>query len=215
MAIDPAMLAAGIAPAQGLSATQEGMPPQAGGAPPPPMDPAMMGMDPSMMAPPPKPPKPPSMIPSDIARLLAEAINNAKMEAAKGLSGYLGDPRGTVNVKDRDLVRVWRKRNPDVDPLYEKIINKVSDEEIMYMMYPARRALIRFGRRTYTEQVEFAEKMARLNLDPRFDDLDKEVEEEDEEDLYIPPQSKFPSKGEEFFEEERIASLEPDDEEEV
>ncbi len=162
--------------------------------------------------PPPKPPKPPSMIPSDIARLLAEAINNAKMEAAQGLAGYLGDPLGSVHVKDRDLVRVWRKRDPNVDPLYEKLINKLSDEEITYMMYPARRALIRYGRRTYTEQVEFAEKMAKLNLDSRFDDLDNEVDEEDEEDLYIPPQSKFPSKGEELFEEERLASIQDEEE---
>ena len=216
MVVDPNQMM-GAAPGAALGATQLDMPPQAGpdGLPMPPIDPSMAGLVPSGLPPPP-PPKPASMIPSDIARLLAEAINNAKMEAAKGLAGYLGDPRGSVNVKEREIIRVWRKRNPDVDPLYEKIINKVSDEEIMYMMYPARRALIRYGRRTYTEQVEFAEYMANLNVDPKFDDLDTEVDEEEE--IHIPPQAKFPSKGEELFEqemEERIPSSPEETYEEV
>lgn len=199
MAVDPSLLSMGIAPPQGINATQQGMPPQAGpdGIPLPP-DPTLLPGQ-AQVAP---PKKPPTLIPSDVARLLAEAINATKMEAAKGLAGYLGDPRGTVNVKDRDLIRIWRKRNPNVDPLYEKLVNGLSDEEITYMMYPARRALIRYGRRTYTEQVEFAERMAILNADPRFDDLDEEIEEEEEEEQYIPPQADFPSKGEEFFEEE-------------
>ena len=88
--------------------------------------------------------------------------------------------------------------------------DKLSDEEIMYAMYPMRRALIRYGRRTYTEQVEFAEKMARLNLDPRFDDLDAEIDDEDE-DTYIPPQSAFPSKGEE---EDIVPAMEDEETEE-
>jgi len=189
---DPAM-GAGVSPPQGLTNTQQGMPEQAM-----PADPMMAAMGGVPMAPPQAPPKkPPSMIPTDIARLLAEALNATKMEAAKGLTSYLGDPRGNVNVKDADLVRVWRKRNPDIDPLYEKFVNKKTDEEIMYAMYPTRRALIRYGRRTYKEQVEFAEKMARLNNDPRFDNLDEEIEDEEEEDTYQPPQSAFPTNGEE------------------
>lgn len=197
MTPDPAM-GAGVSPPQGLTATQQGMPPQAGPPPPStvPMDPMMAGMG---MAPPPQPPpkKPPTMIPSDIGRLLAEAMNKTKIEAAKGLTEYLGDARGNVNARDADLVRVWRKRNPDIDPLYEKFINGKSDEEILYAMYPARRALLRYGRRTYTEQVEFAEKMQRLNNDPRFNDLDNVDEDEEGNDTYEPPQSKFPSNGEE------------------
>jgi hypothetical protein len=208
----------GIAPPQGLTNTQQGMPPQAGG-PPMPIDPAAaaisamggipapagpdgMPIDPAMagMAPPPPPPKPPSMIPSDIARLLAEALNKTKLEAAKGLAGYLGDPRGSVNAREADLLRVWRKRNMEVDPLFEKLVNKKSDEEIMSMMYPGRRALIRYGRRTYTEQVAFADHMAKLDNDPRFKDLD--TVDEDDEDEYVPPQSDFPSTGEENFEDE-------------
>lgn len=198
MGIDPTQNP-GVSQAQGVSNTQVGMPPQAGPPPPSegvPMDP-MAEATGIPMAPPPPPPKPPSMIPTDIARLLAEALNATKMEAAQGLTEYLGDPRGNVNVKDADLVRVWRKRNPEVDPLFEKFVNKKSDEEIMYAMYPARRALIRYGRRTYTEQVEFAEKMARLNVDPRFDNLDEEIEDIDDEDAYQPPQAKFPTTGEE------------------
>lgn len=190
MAIDPAMLAGGVSGPQGISNTQTMAPPQAGGAP---VDPSMMMQQPPQAP----PPKPPSLIPSDVARLLAEAINNAKQEAAHGLTQYLGDARGTVHVKDADLVRAWRKRNPDIDPLYEKLMLGKSDEEIMYSMYPARRALIRFGRRTYTEQVEFAEHMQRLDQDPRFDSLDQL--DDDEDDSYIPPQSKFPSKGEETY----------------
>lgn len=183
-----------MAPPQGLSNTQMNMPPQAG-APTDPMA-AAMGMP---QAPPPPPPKPPSMIPTDIARLLAEALNNTKMEAAKGLANYLGDPRGSVNAKDADLVRVWRKMNPNIDPLYEKLVNKKSDEEIMEAMYPGRRALIRFGRRTYNEQVAFAEHMAKLDADPRFDNLN---DVDDEDDPYIPPQANFPTKGEENYEDE-------------
>lgn len=192
---DPAM-GAGVSPPQGLTNTQQGMPEQAGMAPP--VDPMMAAMGGIPMAPPAAPAKkPPSMIPTDIARLLAEALNATKMEAARGLTSYLGDPRGNVNVRDADLVRIWRKRNPEIDPLFEKFVNKKSDEEIMYAMYPARRALIRYGRRTYKEQVEFAEKMARLNNDPRFDNLDEEVEDIEEEDTYMPPQAEFPSNGEE------------------
>lgn len=188
----------GVSNAQGISNTQMNMPPQAGPA----MDPAMAAMmgGGMPMQPPAPQKKPPTLIPTDVSRLLAEALNKTKLEAAKGLAGYLGDPRGTVRTRERELLRVWRKRNPAVDPLYEKFVNKRSDEEIMQMMYPARRALIRYGRRTYTEQVEFAEYMAKLNVDPRFDDLDK-VPDDEEEDM-IPPQAEFPSAGEENFEQE-------------
>lgn len=196
----------GISAPQGITNTQVNAPPPTGGAMP--MDPMMAAMGMAPQQPPPEKPK--SMIPTEIARLLAEAINSAKLQAAEGLTEYLGDPRGNVNVKDADLIRVWRKRNPDIDPLYEKFVNKLSDEEIMYAMYPMRRALIRYGRRTYTEQVEFAEKMARLNLDPRFDNLDDEIDDE-EEDTYIPPQSAFPSKGEE---EDIVPAMEDEETEE-
>ncbi len=139
----------GVSAPQGVSNTQLNAPAPVGGAMP--ADPMMAAMG---MAPPaPEPPKPKSMIPTEIARLLAEAINSAKLQAAEGLTEYLVDPRGSVSVKDADLLRVCRKRNPEVDPLYEKFVNKLSDEEIMYAMYPLRRALIRYGRRTYTEQV--------------------------------------------------------------
>lgn len=196
----------GVSAPQGVTNTQPPAPVPGGMALP--VDPMMAAM--GMAAPPQEQPKGKSMIPTEIARLLAEAINSAKLQAAEGLTEYLGDPRGSVSVKDADLVRVWRKRNPDIDPLYEKFVNKLSDEEIMYAMYPMRRALIRYGRRTYTEQVEFAEKMARLNLDPRFDDLDAEIDDEDE-DTYIPPQSAFPSKGEE---EDIVPAMEDEETEE-
>ena len=140
--------------------------------------------------------KSPNMIPSDVAVLLASAMNNAKMEAAKGLVTAMGDPRGTVNTRYADLLKVWRKRDPNIDPLYEKFVNGQSDEDIMYAMYPARRALIRYGRRTYTEQVEFAEMMAKLDQDPKYDSLDELDEDSEEEDQYEPPTSKFPSTGE-------------------
>jgi hypothetical protein len=185
------------------------------GPPPPsqaPVDPNAappQGMDPSVMgiaAPPQPPEKPPSLIPTAIAKQLAEALNVTKLAAAQGLAQHLGDPRGNVNAKDADMLRAWRKRNPDIDPLYEKIVNKKSDEDILMMMYPLRRALIRYGRRTYTEQVDFAEKMARLDKDPRFANLTNN----DEVDDYEPPHAKFPSRGEEEpvtpNEEERIPS---------
>lgn len=200
MAIDPTMLP-GVSQGQGLDNTQMNMPPQAGPQTPPsqgqPVDPNMP--QPGVMlpaSPPPPKEKPKSLIPTDIARLLAESLNSAKMEAAKNLVSWVGDPRGTVTVKDADLLRVWRKRNPSIDPLYEKFINGKSDEEIMYAMYPARRALMRYGRRTYTEQVEFAEKMSKLDQDPRFDFLDKEIKDDDNPDEgYEPPKADFPSKG--------------------
>ncbi len=53
--------------------------------------------------------------------------------------------------------------------------------------------------------------MARLNLDPRFDDLDAEID--DEEDAYVPPKAKFPSKDEEDVEDERLPQLEEEQEE--
>jgi hypothetical protein len=167
-----------------------------------------MGMDPAMMAmaaPPQEEKKPPSLIPTAIARELAQALNLTKMVAAQGLAQHLGDPRGTVNAKDVDLLRAWRKRDPKVDPLFEKIINKKTDEEILTMMYPLRRALIRYGRRTYTEQVEFAERMNQLNQDPRYSVLNDDYEADDE---YEAPEAKFPSRGE-----EKIPSLNEDDEE--
>ncbi len=221
----------GIAPPQGLSNTQQGMPVQAGSpqlpmdpaaaalgmVPGPPAGPGGVPMAPSMLggapvAPPapPTPPKPPSMIPTDIARLLADALNKTKLEAAKGLAGYLGDPRGSTNMRDADLVRLWRKRNMNIDPLYEKLVNGKSDEEIMAMMYPGRRALIRYGRRTYNEQVAFSDHMAKLDNDPRFDNLD---DVEDEENEYVPPQAEFPSRGEENYEED-IRLPEEEEEEE-
>lgn len=189
MAIDPTQFGI-VPPGSALGATQIDMPPQAVG-------PGMAPLPPGM-AMPQQPPqeKPHTLIPTDIARLLAEALNEAKLSAASNLVEWVGDPRGTVSVKDADLLRVWRKRNPAIDPLYEKFINKKSDEEIMYAMYPARRALIRYGRRTYTEQVEFAERMAKLDQDPRFDFLDKEVTDEEDDDGYEPPKAEFPSKGE-------------------
>ena len=193
MAIDPTQIPGASAP-QGLSNTQINMPaPAEGMMPQDPIAAAMM----QQQAPPPPQEKPHSLIPTDIARLLAEAINEAKMGAAKNLVDWVGDPRGTVHVKDADILRVWRKKNPEVDPLFEKFVNGQSDEEIMYMVYPLRRALIRYGRRTYKEQVEFAEKMAKLDLDPRFDYLDEEIEDdEDSDEGYEPPTADFPSKGE-------------------
>jgi hypothetical protein len=84
------------------------------------------------------------------------------------------------------------------------------------MMYPGRRALIRFGRRTYTEQVEFADLWQELDQDPRYDDLDY-APDDDGEDDYIPPQSRFPSRGEETYKDdllrEREEEREPQDEE--
>jgi hypothetical protein len=198
MVVDPSTMT-GMSPPQSPVGNQPpgaqpilvGPPPPSQGAPmDPSMDPSMGGMTPQG-APPKK--KPPSLLPTDLARQLAEAINMTKLAAAEGLAQRMGDPRGTVNAKDADLLRAWRKRDPSIDPLYEKIVNKKSDEDIMNMMYPLRRALIRYGRRTYTEQVEFAEKMARLDADPRFANLDNN----DEEDNYEPPHAKFPSRGEE------------------
>lgn len=179
----------GISGPQGLSNTQIGAP----GTVPDPnaLPPGLVPMPEQVQ----QPKKPPSLIPNDVKYLLAEALNSAKMEAANNLTGYLGDPRGSVTYKNADLVRLWRKRDPNIDPLYEKFINGKTDEEIMEMMYPARRPLIRYSRRTYTEQVEFAEYMAKLNEDPKFDNLDN-IEEDEE---YIPPQSKFPSQGESNF----------------
>lgn len=198
MAIDPAQLMGGVSGPQGVSNTQIDAPPQAGA----PVDPAMMA-PPVQQAP---PPKPPSLVPTDLAKLLAEAINNVKLEAADGLANYMGDARGTVNVKNADLLRTWRKRDPNVDPLFEKIINKLSDDEITHRMYPARRALIRFGRRTYTEQVEFAEKMAALDRDPRYADLDDL--NDDGEDDYIPPQARHPSRGEDTYKDDLLKERE-------
>lgn len=187
--VDPQAMA-GVSAPQGVSNTQPPGPQQ----PMQPMDPAM-----AQQAPPAAPAaKPSGLIPSDLAQLLAQSINKAKMEAAKGLSERLGEPRGTVNAKIVDLLRVWRKRNPEIDPLYEKFINGKSDEEIMYSMYPARRALIRYGRRTYTEQVEFAEWMNKLDHDPKYAKLDQ-ADDGDSENPYDPPQSKYPSRGEEDF----------------
>lgn len=209
-------MASGVSAPQGLTATSQGMPANV-----PPMDPSQMppgSMPPGMMMQPPQeaPPKPPSLLPSDVAKLLAEAVNNAKMEAASGLTSYLGDPRGNVSIKWADMLKTWRKRSKDVDPLYEKFVNRLSDDEITNMMYPARRALTRYGRRTYSEQVEFAEHMAELDADPRYKDLDNMGE--DEEHDYIPPQSRYPSRGEETYkddllkkrEEERIPAEEQD-----
>lgn len=158
-------------------------------------------------------PKPPSMVPSDIAVLLAQSYNTAKLEAATHLATSMGHPRGSVNAHESDILRVWRKRNPDIDPLYEKFINKLSDEEIMYAMYPARRALIRYGRRTYTEQVVFAEHMNELDQDPRFADLDNIDVNEAGDEMYVPPQSKFPSRGQEAFKKKRQKELMPPKEE--
>lgn len=209
MAIDPALMG-GIAPPQGLTNTQIGAPPQAGGAP---IDPAQAMQQVPQQIPQEAPPKPPSLLPTEVAKLLAEALNNTKMEAARGLVNYLGDARGTVHVKNIDLLKAWRKRNPDVDPLYEKFVLGKSDEEIFQAMYPARRALIRYGRRTYTEQVEFAEFMEKLDQDPRYANLDEFVgNDEDADDDYIPPQSKFPSKGEERYRQEALEEQEEEEE---
>lgn len=207
MALDPSTMM-GISPPQGISNTQIGMPEQAG--PPPPSQMPAGGQPPAPQAP---PKKPPSMMPPHVAKMLAEAINAVKMEAAKNMVEFMGDPRGATNTKPTDLLRAWRKRNPDIDPLFEKIVNKQSDDEILNMMYPLRRPLIRYGRRTYTEQVEFAEYMNILDMDPRYASLDGD-DEDDAEDDYEPPQSDFPSVGEEpTVEEDDDDILEPEDEE--
>jgi hypothetical protein len=222
MAVDPTVMAGMNPPQSPVGPQPEGSAPMLAGPPPPsqgmpippglpggipmdpnaPVDPALMGL----AAPPQEEKKPPSLIPTAIARELAQALNLTKMAAAQGLAQHLGDPRGSVNAKDVDLLRAWRKRDPKVDPLFEKIINKKTDEEILTMMYPLRRALIRYGRRTYTEQVEFAERMNRLHLDPRYASLEDDYEDDEE---YEPPEAKFPSRGE-----EKIPSLEDEEEDE-
>jgi hypothetical protein len=199
---------AGMAPPQGVSNDQTGMPAPSGQPMPPsqmpPMDPSMMppGAAPGM---PPQQPKekPPSMIPAPIADSLAKALNSAKLSAAQDMATRMGDPRGTAKAGNIDILKVWRKRNPTIDPLYEKLVNHKSDEDILDMMYPMRKTLVMFGNRTYQEQVDFAEKMAKMDNDPKYADLSAEIDE----DEYEPPASPYPSQDYEKM----IDNQEPDE----
>lgn len=191
----------GVAPPQGISNDQQMAPPQVGaGAPPggPPMGPPGMPpqgapVTPAQMPQQPQQPadKPPTLLPTNLAMEFAKALNGAKLDAANTLAERIGPPRGTVNAQTTDVLKLWRKRDPTVDPLYEKLVNKKSDDDILQAMYPMRSALIKYGNRTYTDQVEFAEKMANIDADPKYADLNKEIDD----DTYEPPTSKYPSRG--------------------
>lgn len=172
MVLDPGQMG-GIAPPQGLSNTQHMAPPQVPAAPPQqemapgqPITPEMAAM--LGGAPPAPQKKAPSLIPYDLAKALAIRVND-HMEAVAGEAAvYLGDPQGTLHTGPEDMLRVWRACNKKVDVLFEKIVNKRNDDEILNMVYPLRMPYIRYTRRNYQEQVNFAEYMMELDQNPKY-----------------------------------------------
>ena len=157
----------------------------------PPGGPSMAGtmpvaIPPGMMPPPP-PQRQPNILPARIGEAIARAMNQKKNTLAKALAENMGKARGLVNADDKTILSLWRKQNIYVDPVALHM-SGVPADEILDRTYPFRRTLIKLGRVTLTEQVEFAEKMLKLDNDPRYADLEDIITQDAEL-----PEAEYPS----------------------
>ncbi len=139
-------------PAQMGAPIQSEVPVDASGAPLPPMPPGMPEQQPE---------EPPSLIPMQIKMDLAAFLNERKTQIATQIAAAYGQPAGTVELDDTELLKLWRYREPAVNE-DDLRLSGTPEGKITDMVNPRRRELLDtvYG---WKAKVKFAAKMKKLD----------------------------------------------------